>query len=79
MPIEDRTYFDGTPIAVEVPVAEWERMMQMAGRVAATLEYLRYCKNERGYMNHEDARLIQAMLGQPEEESNETEGEEETE
>ena len=69
---------------VEVNLMEWSLLQQKIGRVNAACEYIRrILDDERGYFNGEDARIVLMLLGydvnEAEEESNETDGKEETE
>ena len=48
----------------------WGESMKDAGRIEAVRNYLNYCKDVRGYMSHDDASVILALLGSND--SNET-------
>ena len=47
--------------------------MKNAGRIDVVCNYLKYCKDVRGYMTHDDSLIILALLGS--ENSDENEGE----
>lgn len=68
----------------------WGDAQRNAGRMDAVCDYLRHCKDVRGYMNSDDAAAVLAMIGakpdeikkeinETDEEINETENEDETE